>query len=388
MSASLFDERTPSVRWGDPSLLDHLQRVRRPWNRLTRRIVCGILATVAPEDTGSAIVEIGAGDGQLREWLPSACLPNLTHSEPSEPFLQRLRQRFPEAHAIHAKATSLPFETASVAAVLGLCVFDSLPDLPTVRDELRCVLRQNGVVVHFLDLATNPDCLFPELIAHGEIPLTNFARDPALLAVLSDGQKALLPVTKDFDEILAIDGRAFAKYVTMLESAGHPLVQQLGAYRGLDPYRLAQEYMTVSADPAKLLATNKALLSLTLSARSLGRDWPIRSISTRDHLRAQLTSTFTKVHGFQIVYAGPVSAWETDATIPEGCPMLLRHAGQTRALKEILPLPGQPIEQWAGVPTVLPSTGPIRACTVEVFVAQSSPLAPREGGEGRPTGRH
>ena len=167
--------------------------------------------------------------------------------------------------------------------------------------------------------------------------MTNFARDPALLAVLTEGQKALLPTTTDFDEVLAVDGRAFAKYVQMLESAGHPLVQQLGAYREPNPYRLAQEYMTVSGDPAKLLAANKALVSLTLSARSLGRDWPIRSISTRDHLRAKLTSTFSE--GFRLEYAGPASAWETDATIPEGCSMLLRHAGQTRALKEMFPLP-------------------------------------------------
>lgn len=371
MSPIVLGEQTPATRWNDPSLLDHLQRVRRPWDRLTRRIVRGVLVNVAPSlgASGSILIEIGAGDGQLREWLPAKCLPHLIHTEPSGSFLERLRQRFPEAHAIHAQAMHLPFDAGSVAAVLGLCVFDSLPDLSTVRDELRRVLRPNGVVIHFLDLATNPDCLFPELIARGEIPLTNFARDPALLAVLSETQKALLPATGEFDEVLAIDGRAFTTYVNMLESAGHPLVQQLGAYRGLDPYRLAQEYMTVSADPARLLATNKALLSLTLSARSLGRDWPIRSISTRDHLRAKLKGTFTEAHGFKIVYAGPVLAWETDSTIPEGFSVLLRHAGQTRALKEMLSVPGTAIEQWEGAPAVLPNAGRIRACTVEVFVA-------------------
>jgi len=370
MSASLFDERTPSGRWSDPSLLDHLQRVRRPWDRLTRRIVQSVLAKVVPSlgDSDSPLVEIGAGDGQLREWLPSECLANWTHTEPSIQFLDRLRQRFPDARAIQAEATHLPIDSASVAAILGLCVLDSLPNLPAVRDELRRILQPNGVVIHFLDLATNPDCLFPELIARGEIPLTNFARDPALLEVLSERQKALLPPTNDFDEVLAIDWRAYTKYVTMLEAAGHPLVQQLGAYRVHDPYRLAQEYMTVSADPAKLLATNKALLSLTLSARSLGRDWPIRSISTRDHLRSKLNSTFSEAHGFKIVFAGAMSAWETDSTIPDGFAVLLRHAGQTRALNEVLPLPGVPIEQWQGTPAVPPKSGPIRACTVEVFV--------------------
>ena len=203
-------------RWHDPALLDHLRRVREPWDRLTQRIVQAVLAKFLPNPAGP-LVEIGAGGGQLRDWLPAILAAETIHTEPSEPFLDSLRGRYPDAKTLSACATNLPFTPGSVGAVLGLCVLDTVPDLASVRDELRRVLRPGAVVVHFLDLATSPDCLFPELIARGEIPLTNFARDPALLSVLPAQKKALLPPADDFDEVIAVGWEAFHRFVGMLE---------------------------------------------------------------------------------------------------------------------------------------------------------------------------
>src|SRR5207237_846916 len=98
---------------------------------------------------------------------PPELAADTTHTEPSEPFVAALRAKYPGARAVRAEATALPFAPGSVGAVLGLCVFDTPPDLASVRDELARVLRPGGAVVHVLDLATSPDCLFPELIAGG-----------------------------------------------------------------------------------------------------------------------------------------------------------------------------------------------------------------------------
>lgn len=357
-------------RWHDPALLGHLARVRQPWDRLTRRIVRAALAKFLPNPP-TPLVEIGAGGGQLREWLPPELAADTTHTEPSEPFLEAFRTRYPDANIIQADATALPFPAGSVAAVLGLCVLDTLLDLAAVRDELRRVLRRGGAVLHVLDLATSPDTLFPELIARGEIPLPNFARDPALLSVLTDDKKALLPAADDFDEVLAIGWQEFTRFVGMLEQARHPLATELGPYRALhqpgrlDPYRLALEFMATSADPTRLLALNRALVSLTLSARGMGREWTLRAVSSRTYLREKLRAAFAPEHGFTVAFAGPVSAWEVAA---EG-QFTLRHAGRTVTRTEPPTIPGTPVEEWEGVAVAAPSE-PFRATTVEVFAAR------------------
>ncbi len=369
---------SPLDRWHDPALLDHLARVRKPWESLTRRIVRAALAKFLLTPPGP-LVELGAGGGPLRDGLPPELAADTTHTEPSAPFVEALRVRYPGTNAIQAEATALPFATGSVGAVLGLCVFDTLPDLASVRDELARVLRPGGLVVHFLDLSTSPDCLFPELIAGGELPLTNFARDPALLEVLTDAQKALLPPADDFDEVLAVKWEPFARFVEMLEQSRHPLVANLGPYSGLhlpgrlDPERLAQGFMAASADPTRLLALNKSLLSLTLSVRQMGREWPLRAVSSRGHIRERLRAAFSPAHGFAVEFAGPVAAREVVAAEGQSR-FVLRHAGRTVTRAELPQSDyGTPVEQFEGIPVVSRSRlrgQAVRETTVEVFAAR------------------
>jgi SAM-dependent methyltransferase len=372
---------SPLDRWHDPALIDHLARVRKPWETLTRRIVQATLAKFLPASPGP-VVEIGAGGGQLREWLPNELAAHVTHTEPSEPLLAVLREKYPDARAIQAEADALPFESGSVGAVLALCVFDTLPNLAAVRDELKRVLRPGGVVIHLLDLSTSPDCLFPELIARGEIPLTNFARDSALLEVLTDAQRALLPPVDDFDEVIAVKWDAFRAFVGMLEQARHPLAANLGPYSGLhEPERrsaekVAQGFMTASADPTRLLALNRALLTLTLSARQMGREWPLRAISTRAHIRERLKTAFSPEHGFRVEFAGPVAARELiprDGSFTAETQFVLRHAGRTVTRTE-LPVTefGTQVSTWDGLP-MPPQTAAgseiIHETTVEICTA-------------------
>ena len=71
---------SPLDRWHDPALLDHLTRVRKPWEALTRRIVRTTLAKFLPQPPGP-LVEIGAGGGQLRDWLPPELAERLYRGE-------------------------------------------------------------------------------------------------------------------------------------------------------------------------------------------------------------------------------------------------------------------------------------------------------------------
>jgi SAM-dependent methyltransferase len=279
----------------------------------------------------------------------------VTHTEPSEPFVRAFRERYPDASVIVADAAKLPFDTGSVSGVLALCVLDTLPDLASVRAELARVLRPGGVVVHVLDLSTSPDALFPELIAGGELPLTNFVRDPALLDVLTPAQRAALPAADDFDEVLAVRWGEFVPFVGMLARSNHPLATtaDLGPFAKLhergafDPERFALEFMAASADAARLLKLNRALVGLFLAARQFGRPWTVRALSTRTHLRAKLNSAFGSDHGFAVEFAGPVLAWEPADRFT------LRHAGRT--VSRPLPVPGTPVEELEGGPPAPPA---------------------------------
>jgi hypothetical protein len=115
--------------------------------------------------------------------------------------------------------------------------------------------------------------------------------------------------------------------------------------------------------PDKLQELYRGLLGLTLTARQLGRDWPMRGVSLRAHLRDRLTRTFAD--GFDVLFAGPVLAWE-----PGDGENVLRHTGKTTPGAAALP-PATPVEEWEGAPAAAPA-GVWRATTVEVFAAVST----------------
>jgi SAM-dependent methyltransferase len=374
-----------SDRWRDPALLDHLGRLRHSWQRLTRRIVGAVLEKHLPP-TPAPLLEIGAGGGQLRDWLPRERAAETIHTEPSAAFFAALRAHHRDATVIQAAATSLPVPPGSMAAVLALCVFDTLPDLGAVRDELHRVLRPGGKVIHFLDLATSPDCLFPELIAGGELPLTNFSCDSELLASLDEADRARIPAADEFDDVLAIKWEPFVRFVGLLTEAGHPLVSELGPYAALhrpgalDPEHLADGFMASSADPVRLRALNRALLGLTLTARRLGREWPLRAVSARAHFRSRLCETFSASHGFSLEFAGPVSARELsphDNSTQQDVRYMLRNGGRVVS-RAAMPAGsfGTPVEELENVPEAarrVPEGNELcRETTVEVFVVRRS----------------
>ncbi len=350
--------------WHDPALLDRLARVRAPWDALTARVVRAAVAKFVPP---GPLVEVGAGGGQLRPWLPPDRAADTTHTDSSVPFLDVLRTRFPDAATKPAEVTALPFADGSLAGVLGLCVLDTLPGLAAARDEFRRVLRPGGVVLHVLDLATSPGGAFAELIVRGDFPLPNFAADPGVLEVVTEAQRVLLPVTDAFDEVLAVPWADFTAFVGMLKAARHPLAADLLAYAdpadpvALDPDALAQRFMHYRNNPDRLRVLYRALLGVTLTARSLGRAWPLRGVSLRAHLRERLRRVFGD--GFTVEFAGPVLAWE-----PADGENVLRHTGKTIPGATALPA-ATPVEELEGAKVAVPA-GAWRATTVEVFAAR------------------
>lgn len=355
----IFTPPPHSDRWQDPALLAHLERLRRPFHQLNRRIVRLTLERFLPSLTPQCpCIEIGAGGGQLRDWLPVELLANLLHTEPSEPFIEHFRKQHPDGRIIRASANSLPVPDGSQSAVLGLCAFDALECPEEARDEVRRVLAPGGTFCHFLDLGTDLEPLFRDLLVRGEMPLPNFLagdvppHDEA-------GLRARLPSTGPLDDMLIVKELDFRRFCALVEKMNHPLREPLAGYAalfdspGLDARKATLNYMALVSDRDRLAQLNRVLLSLyttfTDSAPGGYQSLRVKPYSSLDHLDSKLSRLFTPEAGFVHQASRFLRAREVrprDPDVPGDCVYRGRWIGRT-VLRTQLPraIPGVLLEE-------------------------------------------
>jgi len=104
-----------------------LERRRAPYGAALQAIVADVLARFPPLD-GRPVLEIGAGAGQLRGWLPQAVRARTVHSEPSRAAAEALHRRGADVDVARAPAEALPVAAGACGGVVGLCVFDAVGD--------------------------------------------------------------------------------------------------------------------------------------------------------------------------------------------------------------------------------------------------------------------
>ena len=158
------------------STLELLERRRAPYAGPLATIAGDILRRFPP--AGGAVLEVGAGAGQLRDWLPASLRARAMHSEPSAAAVKALHRRAPDAGAVRAPVEALPIPNGACGAVLGLCVFDAIPDARAAAAEVARVLAPGGRFVHLMDMATLLEQPFAKLAASGLVPLPNVFGDP------------------------------------------------------------------------------------------------------------------------------------------------------------------------------------------------------------------
>ena len=124
------------------STLELLERRRAPYAGPLATIAGDILRRFPP--AGGAVLEVGAGAGQLRDWLPASLRARAMHSEPSAAAVKALHRRAPDAGAVRAPVEALPIPNGACGAVLGLCVFDAIPDARAAAAEVARVLAPGG----------------------------------------------------------------------------------------------------------------------------------------------------------------------------------------------------------------------------------------------------
>lgn len=208
-------KETTRVPW--TQRLQHVAAVREPFAAASTLLVQRLLQQWLPP-TGT-VVEIGAGVGQLRQWLGRDD-ERWLHTEPDAGALEVLRERFPGARCELGTANRSSASSGSVAAVVGLCVLDLVPDLEACFAEFARITQPQGRVVHFLDLTPTPDLTLEELARAGKVVVPNVFAEPN--APLSPG---VWP-----EDLLVLEGHALYRLLDAVSQHRHPLPEVFGPY--------------------------------------------------------------------------------------------------------------------------------------------------------------
>jgi SAM-dependent methyltransferase len=105
------------------------------------------LAGRAGLDPGMRALDVGAGTGKLTAILAEVVgESNVAAVDPSEPFVEALASRFPEAEVVQTGAEELPFADGSFDAVFAQLVVNFMRDPEGGVSEMRRVAAEGGVL--------------------------------------------------------------------------------------------------------------------------------------------------------------------------------------------------------------------------------------------------
>jgi SAM-dependent methyltransferase len=105
------------------------------------------LARAAGTQAGWRVLDVGSGPGALTRVLAGLVGPgNVAAVEPSEQFVEALRERLPGVNVRHASAEELPFADGEFDAAFAQLVVNFMRDPEAGLREMRRVVRPGGVV--------------------------------------------------------------------------------------------------------------------------------------------------------------------------------------------------------------------------------------------------
>ncbi|MDB4982777.1 MAG: class SAM-dependent methyltransferase [Myxococcales bacterium] len=263
---------------------------RAPYAPLYKELLAALLA--AHSSPGSMTLELGAGAGQLRTWLPATPAATWLHTEPDDEALRLLRRRFPDARTARASAESVPVADESVDTSVGLCVLDVVADLEQVAREQLRVLAPGGCFVHLLDMTTALDRPLAELHAAGCLALPNLLSDPTAERWPAD---LLLAQRRPFQRLFALmlrDGHTRAR---LFADLFEPFFRE-----PFDGGAAARAFLTLSASPG----LRAHLLSFMIDAERTALDLGLGQmqtvpLSSARHFARRLDQAFSRA-GFEI----------------------------------------------------------------------------------------
>lgn len=307
--------------------LRKLREHRRPYDRLARALVDALLRQYAAVPD-APLVEIGAGDGQLCEWLPERALGRTLHTEPVAAAVDELRARFPGALIRRARAEALPLADGSVDAAIGLCVLDVVPEGAAVARELARVLRPGGHFIHVLDVSTYLAGLLREWVLLGAVPFPNVFFDPC--------------ATRWPEDVLLVPTSQVWRVLELLTRADHPLAAPLQQY--LEAFvavpfhekRALAEYSQLSESPThRDLVRQLFEAAFQLAGPDLRDElagFHRNTLASSRCFERRLRNWFTPADGFTVIESTIVAAAERTAPAVRGFRYQSMCVGELRRL--------------------------------------------------------
>jgi SAM-dependent methyltransferase len=118
------------------------------YDRFMGRYSSGLSAAFADfagVQAGQRVLDVGSGPGALTGELVTRGM-DVSAADPSEPYIEALRNRYPSVDAVVASAEDLPFGDGSFDAALAQLVVHFLPDPVAGLRELARATRPGGTV--------------------------------------------------------------------------------------------------------------------------------------------------------------------------------------------------------------------------------------------------
>jgi SAM-dependent methyltransferase len=134
------------------------------------RLLSPLLCDVAGIEAGQRALDVGCGPGALTaELVERLGAPSVSAVDPSEPFVEAARARFPGVDVQRAAAEQLPFGDDAFDAALAQLVVHFMADAGRGVAEMRRVTREGGMVAA---------CVWDHAGGRGPLsPLWNAARE-------------------------------------------------------------------------------------------------------------------------------------------------------------------------------------------------------------------
>ena len=107
--------------------------------------LAGVFAAFAGVGVGDKVLDVGCGPGALTAHLLSVGAA-VAAIDPSPPFVDAIRTRFPEVEVCRGTAEELPYDTAAFDAALAQLVVHFMSDPVVAVRQMARVTRRGGVI--------------------------------------------------------------------------------------------------------------------------------------------------------------------------------------------------------------------------------------------------
>jgi len=134
-----------ALEWNDPDALKLIEEDRYPVQRALSKVIGNVFMQHIPQ--GASIYEVGAGQGYLKDLIPTEYHTDYVSSDFNIDNL-RAGQKRRELTIERASATDLPLADNSKDCIVNMDVYDNLPDLQSAMNEAQRVLKPGGKFIH------------------------------------------------------------------------------------------------------------------------------------------------------------------------------------------------------------------------------------------------